>query len=135
MRRINDFSVAMTEVGMWAKVAIEKDGEHIEGIIGRCSASKFCFACNSFTFNGSYEFKCHRSDWDFVINEYSCGWVIMSHDCGDYSIPRIISQRGFNAEIDELRSIKNNGKEDILHPDFIDNIYVSDQKDEMELLK
>lgn len=28
-----------------------------------------------------------------------------------------------------------NGKEDILHPDFIDNIYVSDQKDEMELLK
>jgi len=28
-----------------------------------------------------------------------------------------------------------NGKENILHPVFIDNIYVSDQKDEMELLK
>lgn len=27
------------------------------------------------------------------------------------------------------------GKEDILHPAFVDNIYVSDQKDEMELLK
>lgn len=100
MRRINDFSVAMTEVGMWAKVVIERGGRRIEGILGRCTEERLCFASNSCVFNGCYAFTEYRSDWQFVIDEYSYGWVIMNQDCGDLSIPRIMSDRGMNTEID-----------------------------------
>ena len=68
--RINDFSVAMTKAGMWAKVAIEVYGERIEGILGRSSELYLCFASNSELLNGSYEFKNYRSDWQFVIDDY-----------------------------------------------------------------
>jgi hypothetical protein len=100
MRRINDFSVAMTEVGMWAKVAIEVDGERIEGILGRSSEHYLCFASNSQLLNGSYEFKNYRSDWQFVLDEYQNGWVIMSRNCGDLSIPNIMSNRGLDTELE-----------------------------------
>lgn len=100
MRRINDFSVAMTEVGMWAKVAIEVDDERIEGILGRSSEHYLCFASNSQLLNGSYEFKNYRSDWQFVLDEYQNGWVIMSRNCGDLSIPNIMSNRGLDTELE-----------------------------------
>lgn len=99
MRRINDFSVAMTEVGMWAKVVIERNGQRIEGILGRYTEERLCFASNSNVFNGCYAFTEYRSDWQFVIDEYSFGWVIMNQDCGDLSIPRIMSNGGMNTEI------------------------------------
>lgn len=100
MRRINDFSVAMTKVGMWAKVVIERDGERIEGILGKCSEERFCFANNSKFFNGCYEFANSSSDWRFVLDEYQYGWVIMSRDCGDLSIPNIMSNHGLNTELE-----------------------------------
>ena len=100
MRRINDFSVAMTEVGMWAKVAIEVDGERIEGILGRSSEHYLCFASNSQLLNGSYEFTNYRSNWQFVIDEYQYGWVIISRNCGDLSIPNIMSNRGLDTELE-----------------------------------
>lgn len=100
MRRINDFSVAMTEVGMWAKVVIERDGERIEGILGKCSEERLCFASNSNAFNGSYEFGVHASDWQFVLDEYQYGWVIINCNCGDLSIPNIMSNRGMDTELD-----------------------------------
>ena len=52
MRRINDFSVEMTEVGMWANVVIEFNDNRIEGILGKCSEERLCFASNSQLFNG-----------------------------------------------------------------------------------
>lgn len=100
MRRINDFSVAMTEVGMWAKVAIEVDGERIEGILGRSSERYLCFASNSQQLNGSYEFTNYRSYWQFVIDEYQYGWVIIPLNCGDLSIPNIMSNRGLDTELE-----------------------------------
>ena len=100
MRRINDFSVEMTEVGMWAKVVIERDGERIEGILGKCSEERLCFASNSGTFDGSYEFRAYASDWRFVLDEYQYGWVIISRNCGDLSIPNIMSNRGMDIELD-----------------------------------
>ena len=100
MRRINDFSVAMTEVGMWAKVAIEVDGERIEGILGRSSELHLCFASNSELLNGSYDFKSYRSNWQFVIDEYQYGWVIITRNCGDLSIPNIMSNRGLDTELE-----------------------------------
>ena len=100
MRRINDFSVAMTEVGMWAKVAIEVDGERIEGILGRSSERYLCFASNSQLLNGSYEFKNYKSYWQFVLDEYQNGWVIIPRNCGDLSIPNIMSNRGLDTELE-----------------------------------
>ena len=100
MRRINDFSVAMTEVGMWAKVAIEVDGERIEGILGRSSEHYLCFASNSQLLNGNYEFTNYRSNWQFVIDEYQYGWVIITRNCGDLSIPNIMSNRGLDTELE-----------------------------------
>ena len=100
MRRINDFSVAMTEVDMWAKVVIERDGELIEGILGRCSEERLCFASNSNFFNGCYEFTNNSSDWQFVLDEYQYGWVIISCSCGDLSIPNIMSKRVMDIELD-----------------------------------
>ena len=100
MRRINDFSVKMTEVDMWAKVVIERDGERIDGILGKCSEERFCFASNSNFFNGCYEFNNNSSDWLFVLDEYQYGWVIISRNCGDLSIPNIMSKRGMDTECD-----------------------------------
>lgn len=100
MRRINDFSVEMTEVDMWAKVVIERDGERIDGILGRCSEERLCFASNSSDFNGNYEFGVYASDWQFVLDEYQYGWVIISCNCGDLSIPNIMSKRGMDTELD-----------------------------------
>ena len=100
MRRINDFSVAMTKVGMWAKVVIERDGERIEGILGKCSEERLCFASNSNFFNGCYEFTNNSSDWRFVLDEYQYGWVILQRNCGDCSIPRIMANRGMDTELD-----------------------------------
>lgn len=100
MRRINDLSVAMTEVGMWAKVAIEINGDRIEGILGRSSELYLCFACNSRLFDGSNEFKNYRSNWQFVIDEYQYGWVIVPRNCGDFSIPNIMSNHGLNTELE-----------------------------------
>ena len=100
MRRLNDFSVAMTEVGMWAKVVIERSGGRIEGILGRCSEERLCFASNSGAFNGSYEFNVYESDWQFVLDEYRYGWVIINRNCGDLSIPSIMSNRGMDTELE-----------------------------------
>lgn len=100
MRRINDFSVAMTEVGMWAKVVIEVEGERVNGILGKCTAERLCFASNSNFLNGCYEFGNNPSDWQFVLDEYQYGWVIMERDCGDLSIPSIMSTRGMNTELE-----------------------------------
>jgi hypothetical protein len=99
MRRINDFSVAMTEVGMWAKVVIELRGERIEGILGRVNEERLCFASNSSEFNGNYEFFSYRSDWQFVLDEYRYGWVIINRNCGDLTIPRIMSNDGLDTSI------------------------------------
>ena len=99
MRRINDFSVAMTEVGMWAKVVIERNDERIEGILGKCSEERLCFASNSDAFNGNYELHDYRSDWQFVLDEYQYAWAILQRDCGDCSIPRIMSIEGMNTEL------------------------------------
>lgn len=98
MRRINDFSVAMIEVGMWAKVAINTNGEHVVGILGRISSERLCFASNCRRFNGSYEFHNYRNDWQFILDEYEYGWVICDYSCGDYSIPRIMSNNCMNTE-------------------------------------
>lgn len=95
MRRLNDFSVAMTEVGMWAKVRIQCEENTVDGILGRCSAEFLCFASNSEFFNGSYEFLNH-SGWNDIVDEYSNGWVIKARDCGDFTIPRIMSQSGLD---------------------------------------
>ena len=95
MRRINDLSVAMTEVGMWAKVVIEYNGENFEGILGRCSESNLCFASDCAKFNGSYDFH-GRAEWQFVVNEYRYGWVIMDSDCDDCSIRAIMSRTAFD---------------------------------------
>ena len=100
MRRINDFSVAMNEVGMWAKVAIEVNGDRIEGILGRCSEFYLCFASNSHLFNGSYELKNYGSTWQFVIDEYRYGWVIIPQNFGDSSITNIMSKRGLDTELE-----------------------------------
>ena len=100
MKRINDFSVAMTEVGMWAKVVIERNDERIEGILGKCSDTRFCFASNYGDFCGNYEFQSYRSDWQFVLDEYNYGWVILERDCGDCSIPSIMSREGINTELE-----------------------------------
>lgn len=99
MRRINDLSVAITEVGMWAKVVIERNDERIEGILGKLSDTRLCFASNCSCFNGSYELHDYRSDWQFVLDEYQYGWVILQRDCGDCSIPRIMSREGMNTEL------------------------------------
>lgn len=95
MRRINDFSVAMTEVGMWAKVRIECNGEVIDGILGRCSSEHLCLASNCSRLNGEYAFHNYEG-WDELTSPFSYGWIIMDFDCGDYTIPRIISQRGMD---------------------------------------
>lgn len=100
MRRINDFSVEMTEVGMWAKVAIEVGVDRIEGILGRCSEHYLCFASNSPLFYGNYELKNYGSTWQFVIDEYQYGWVIIPRNCGDLSIPNIMSNRGFDTDLE-----------------------------------
>ena len=97
MRRINDFSVAMTEVGMWAKVRIECDGDTIDGILGRCTGESLCFANNSPAWNGNYEFQNYQ-EWGEIVNDYSNGWIIMLHDCGDFTIPRIMTSSGMNTE-------------------------------------
>lgn len=95
MRRLNDFSVAMTEVGMWAKVRIQCEENTVDGILGRCSAEFLCFASNSHFFNGSYEFLNH-SGWNDIVAEYSNGWIIKARDCGDFTVPRIMSQHGLD---------------------------------------
>ena len=100
MRRLNDFSVAMTEVGMWAKVVIERRGERIEGILGRINEERLCFASNCGAFQGNYEFQNYRSDWQFVVDEYQNGWVIINRDCGDLTIPRIMTNEGLNTEVE-----------------------------------
>lgn len=100
MRRINDFSVAMTEVGMWAKVVIERDDERIEGILGKCSEERLCFASNSDAFNGCYEFRNNSSGWQFVLDEYQYGWVVIKQNCRDLSIPSIMSNRGLDTELE-----------------------------------
>ena len=81
MRRLNDFSVAMTEVGMWAKVRIECNGDVIDGILGRCSDECLCLANNSGHWNGNYEFQ-NYPEWNEIISDYSNGWVILHRDCG-----------------------------------------------------
>lgn len=95
MRRLNDFSVAMTEVGMWAKVRIECNGDVIDGILGRCSDECLCFANNSGHWNGNYEFQ-NYPEWNEIISDYSNGWVILHRDCGDCTIPSIMSPRGMD---------------------------------------
>lgn len=100
MRRINDFSVAMTEVGMWAKVVIERDDERIEGILGKCSEERLCFASNSNALNGCYEFRNNSSGWQFVLDEYQYGWIIIKQNCRDLSIPSIMSNRGLDTELE-----------------------------------
>lgn len=95
MRRINDFSVAMTEVGMWAKVRIECNGETIDGILGRCSEEYLCFANNSEYWNGNYEFQNYPA-WNEIVSGYSNGWIILNHDCGDCTIPRIMTSSGMD---------------------------------------
>ena len=100
MRRLNDFSVAMTEVGMWAKIVVERNGEIIEGILGRTNEERLCFASNCDAFHGNYEFHNYRSDWQFVLDEYNHGWVIINRDCEDFTIPRIMTKEGLNTEVE-----------------------------------
>ena len=100
MRRINDFSEAMTEIGMWAKVVIERRGELVEGILGRINEERLCFASNCNAFYGNYEFHNYSDSWQFVLDEYLNGWVIEKRDCGDLTIPRIMSNEGLNTEVE-----------------------------------
>lgn len=93
MRRINDFSVAMTEVGMWAKVVIEYNRENLTGIVGRVNDYNLCFASNSERFDGCNEF---TSEWDEIVSEYPYRWSIRVGDCGDCSIKRIVTPSGFD---------------------------------------
>ena len=93
MRRINDFSVAMTEVGMWAKVVIEYNRENLTGIVGRVNDYNLCFASNCERFDGCNEF---TSEWDEIVSEYTYRWSIRVGDCGDCSIKRIVTPSGFD---------------------------------------
>ena len=93
MRRINDLSVAMTEVGMWAKVRIEVRGEEIEGIVGRPSESNLCFASNCRSFDGCDEFS---SDWDSLVGCYDKRWSIWVRDCGTLHLNEIMCSHGFD---------------------------------------
>lgn len=95
MRRINDFSVPMTEVGMWCKVRIECEGEQIEGIVGRVTERYLCFASNSGYFNGSNKFY-ERHEWNEVVSGYEYGWVIHESDCGSLTLTEIVTPRGFD---------------------------------------
>lgn len=96
LKRLNDYSVPMNEVGMWAKVRIKWDGcdNEIDGIIGLCSASALCFANNSRTLDGSNEFRRHP-EWDIVTRSYANGWLINVGDCGTCTIPEIMTQHAF----------------------------------------
>ena len=93
MRRINDFSVAMTEVGMWAKVVIEYNSENFTGIVGRVNDYNLCFASNSERLDGCNEF---TSEWDEIVSEYPRRWSIRVEDCGDCSIKHIVNPSGFD---------------------------------------
>ena len=115
MRRLNDFSVAMTEVGMWAKVCIEYRGKLINGILGRCSEHYLCFANNSDYFDGSNEFSCHVG-WERIVSEYSNGWSIRSRDCGDFTIPSIMSLQGLDCSRDFTFLGIINEREQLINP-------------------
>lgn len=95
MRRLNDFSVEMTEVGMWAKVRISRNGSIYDGIIGRVSQSYICFASNATRFDGSNEFRA-RHEWDGIVQDYSYGWVISVRNCRSLNIADIVTHRGFD---------------------------------------
>lgn len=95
MTRINDFSVAMTEVGMWAKVRINRCGEVIDGIIGRTSEYYICFASNSIYFDGSFEFQ-RYDEWDEIVRDYNKGWCISVSRCGSLTLPEIVSREAFD---------------------------------------
>lgn len=95
MRRLNDFSVAMTEVGMWAKVRVSRNGSFIDGILGRVSQAYICFASNSTRFDGSNEFRAHH-EWDEIVQDYSYGWVISVRNCRSFNIKDIVNHRGFD---------------------------------------
>lgn len=99
MRRLNDYSVAMTEVGMWAKVKVLWNSEEIDGIIGRCSGTSLCFACNHRVFDGSHEFR-RVSGWEGIVSGYSNGWVIRPSNCGSCTIPEIMTPVGFECSAD-----------------------------------
>lgn len=95
MIRINDFSVQMTEVGMWAKVRISRNGSFIDGILGRVTQAYICFASNSTRFDGSNEFRAHHA-WDEIVRDYSYGWVISVRNCRSLNIEDIVNHRGFD---------------------------------------
>lgn len=112
MRRINDFSVAMTEVGMWAKVKVlvDDDSFAVEGILGRCSSSYICFASNDGRFNGSNHF---GGEWRSIISGYEYGWVICDQHVGDSTFQEIISSHGFDCAYDirPYAIVKEDGSE------------------------
>lgn len=99
MRRLNDYSVAMTEVGMWAKVKVLWNGEEIDGILGRCSGGSLCFACNHRIFDGSHEFR-RVGGWGGIVSDYSNGWVIKPGNCGSCTIQEIMTPVGFECSTD-----------------------------------
>lgn len=100
MIRIQDFSVALTEDGMWAKVQCMVEGEQIDGIVARLSSDLLCFANNCDFLNGSNKFPCFSPDWNFVTNEYNNGWTIKASDCGSCFLPDILSKEGMDTTVD-----------------------------------
>lgn len=96
MRRVNDLSVALTEVGMWAVVKMSCDGDVITGIIGRVSACDFCFASNECKLDGFDSFLSSSVSWDAIIEDYRYKWTIQQSACGSCLLKEIITRHAFD---------------------------------------
>lgn len=131
MRRINDLSVAMTEVGMWAVVKMSCNGDVIQGIIGRTSEYDFCFASNDRRFDGCNQFVVNQ-DWSTIVSDYRYGWSINVHACGSLTLPEIISREGFDTirGINFIGIITESGS-DIPNVGVISNAPIQEPENEM----
>lgn len=96
MRRINDLSVALTEVGMWAKVKIDVNGNLVRGLLGRVSDSDFCFASNEIRLDGYDSFRGSSCSWDSFIEGFRFKWSISVSACGTCALQEIITRRSFD---------------------------------------
>lgn len=115
MRRINDFTTAFTEIGMWAKVRIVVDNEDVvEGILARINRTYLCFASNDSRFNGSNYF---TEEWQSIVGDYRHGWVIRIADCPSCTFETIICEQGFDTtyNIRPYAIIKEDGTE-LMYP-------------------
>lgn len=102
MKRVDNLSVAMTEIGMWARVQFQCEGEVCDGIVARISETMLCLASNCGFLHGSNRFDSYNDThcWDFVLSEFHSGWSIRESDCGGLSLDEIISPQGMDSSAD-----------------------------------